>query len=84
MKPKTNDLGNTKAAQANMDAIAQDHDAYEQALRFEGWCQCLNSVRASISMYPNGGGDIEIMERIQQIEQEAYNRGLDEGIGNSG
>lgn len=44
---------------------------------FRGWCDCLGSVRASLKSYPNGGGDIEIMEQVERIRQEA----IDDYIG---
>ncbi len=46
-------------------------------LKFQGWCECLDSVRASLRAFPNGGGDIEIMQEVERIQAEAYQRGLD-------
>lgn len=36
-----------------------------------GWQDCLSSVRGSLTEYPNGGGDIEIMKAIDDIKQAA-------------
>ena len=40
-----------------------------------GWQQCLDSVRASLQMYPNGGGDIDIMKEVERLCAEAFSRG---------
>lgn len=54
----------------------------EEKLRHEGWCQALNSVTASLKMYPNGGGDIQIMQEVERIEKAAFERGLQQASGN--
>lgn len=49
----------------------------EDKLRWEGACEMLESIRASLKMYPDGGGDIEIMQSVDRLVKEAYERGLD-------
>lgn len=43
----------------------------------EGWQQCLRSVLSSLKMYPNGGGDIEIMQEVERIKTEAIEQNRD-------
>ncbi len=50
----------------------------EQA-EFRGWCHCLESIRASLEMYPNGGGDIEIMNQLERLIREDP-KGLRNGL----
>lgn len=40
-------------------------------IRHEAACQMLESVRGSLEAYPNGGGDIGIMEQVERIKAEA-------------
>lgn len=45
------------------------HDA---KVRFEGWCEAIEAVRASLRAYPDGGGDMDIMAEVERIEDEAW------------
>lgn len=51
----------------------------EEKLRFEGWCEAVGSIRASLQMYPDGGGDIGIMTEVRRLIKEALAAGFDEG-----
>ena len=46
-------------------------DIFIKQATFDGWCQCLDSVRASLRDYPNAGGDIEIMNEVDRIVADA-------------
>lgn len=40
--------------------------------------QMLDSVRASLKMYPHGGGDVVVMQEVQRIVKEAVQKALAE------
>jgi hypothetical protein len=33
----------------------------------KGWCDALRNVLASLEMYPNGGGDVNIMQEVERL-----------------
>ena len=42
------------------------------AARYAGWCECLDSVRASLKSYPTGGGDKDIMLEVTRLKNESF------------
>ena len=53
-----------------VNELSQSSPRIQKALNdshHKGWCDAINSVRASLAMYPHGGGDIGIMEEVDRI-----------------
>jgi hypothetical protein len=51
----------------------------DSRLRFEGWCSALDSIRASLREFPDGGGDIEIMNEVERLVKQARHEGYLDG-----
>lgn len=45
----------------------KNYDIAIAKAQYQGWQHCLLSIRASLRIYPEGGGDIEIMQSIKDI-----------------
>lgn len=66
-----------RAETAEAELAATRADAYERdkAKHYEGACWMLDSIRASLRVYPNGGGDIEVMKEVDRIRLESRIQG---------
>lgn len=64
-----------------MTTSTSDEMTPVERAHFEGWCDAIDSVRASLQSYPNGGGDTEIMFQVERLIERAYERGKDDCSG---
>lgn len=63
---------NSKESNRNMFTAEEEEQLQKRKDEYmSGWQQCLESVRASLRDYPNGGGDIEVMAEVDRLIKKA-------------